>query len=114
GCTPPRDPSLLTHSLPPHTYTPSLHDALPIYLLSVIPRSSCPIDRSISQRVSHTMPLAPTARRRIREANVAALRHSAGRHPQSRSEEHTSELQSRENLVCRPLLAKKKNSNSVS
>src|SRR5690606_1285051 len=27
-----------------------------------------------------------------------------------RSEEHTSELQSRENLVCRPLLAKKKKS----
>src|SRR5690606_40801283 len=29
----------------------------------------------------------------------------------SRSEEHTSELQSRENLVCRLLLEKKKNSN---
>src|SRR5690606_41407096 len=28
-----------------------------------------------------------------------------------RSEEHTSELQSRENLVCRLLLAKKKNDN---
>src|SRR5436309_11536613 len=28
--------------------------------------------------------------------------------PQSRSEEHTSELQSRENLVCRLLLEKKK------
>src|SRR5690606_39911493 len=30
-----------------------------------------------------------------------------------RSEEHTSELQSRENLVCRLLLEKKKNDNSV-
>src|SRR5690606_39813994 len=30
-----------------------------------------------------------------------------------RSEEHTSELQSRENLVCRLLLEKKKNSNYV-
>src|SRR5690606_39951848 len=29
--------------------------------------------------------------------------------PESRSEEHTSELQSRENLVCRLLLEKKKN-----
>src|SRR5690606_41641998 len=28
--------------------------------------------------------------------------------PPPRSEEHTSELQSRENLVCRPLLEKKK------
>src|SRR5690606_42041580 len=33
-------------------------------------------------------------------------RHTRGR--QSRSEEHTSELQSRENLVCRLLLEKKK------
>src|SRR5690606_40095555 len=31
-----------------------------------------------------------------------------GRNEQSRSEEHTSELQSRENLVCRLLLEKKK------
>src|SRR5690606_6515037 len=32
-----------------------------------------------------------------------------GTSPQERSEEHTSELQSRENLVCRLLLEKKKN-----
>src|SRR5690606_40325238 len=37
----------------------------------------------------------------------AALR-SAGEGMRSRSEEHTSELQSRENLVCRLLLEKKK------
>src|SRR5690606_40160169 len=30
-----------------------------------------------------------------------------------RSEEHTSELQSRENLVCRLLLEKKKNNNNI-
>src|SRR5436309_9466225 len=35
-------------------------------------------------------------------------RASAGRLAASRSEEHTSELQSRENLVCRLLLEKKK------
>src|SRR5690606_41510488 len=35
------------------------------------------------------------------------LRRRAG--PSRRSEEHTSELQSRENLVCRLLLEKKKN-----
>src|SRR5690606_41636151 len=34
---------------------------------------------------------------------------SAHRQAQGRSEEHTSELQSRENLVCRLLLEKKKN-----
>src|SRR2546421_1558789 len=36
---------------------------------------------------------------------------SADRHPQ-RSEEHTSELQSRSDLVCRLLLEKKKKKNS--
>src|SRR5690606_41296819 len=33
--------------------------------------------------------------------------------PSPRSEEHTSELQSRENLVCRPLLEKKKKEEEV-
>src|SRR5579883_2708845 len=33
-------------------------------------------------------------------------------HPHGRSEEHTSELQSRENLVCRLLLEKKKKKNN--
>src|SRR5690606_39601801 len=33
--------------------------------------------------------------------------------PRARSEEHTSELQSRENLVCRLLLEKKNNDNGV-
>src|SRR5690606_41775355 len=33
--------------------------------------------------------------------------------PGSRSEEHTSELQSRENLVCRLLLEKKKNKSRI-
>src|SRR6266571_617541 len=34
-------------------------------------------------------------------------------HPERRSEEHTSELQSHVNLVCRLLLEKKKNTNQV-
>src|SRR5690606_40037367 len=36
------------------------------------------------------------------------LRRAQERQPRPRSEEHTSELQSRENLVCRLLLEKKK------
>src|SRR5215475_15671213 len=40
-----------------------------------------------------------------RDADLHAGR---GRQQQQRSEEHTSELQSRENLVCRLLLEKKK------
>src|SRR5256885_7884569 len=47
------------------------------------------------------------------QAEVA--RHPLGRRPQAeRSEEHTSELQSPCNLVCRLLLEKKKNSNKMS
>src|SRR5690606_40044574 len=50
------------------------------------------------------------------DGRVAAARCSAtagprgpgGARPATRSEEHTSELQSRENLVCRLLLEKKK------
>src|SRR2546427_8835448 len=35
-------------------------------------------------------------------------------HPKMRSEEHTSELQSQSNLVCRLLLEKKKNNTHIS
>src|SRR5690606_39546082 len=42
-------------------------------------------------------------------AQHVGMAHVHGRFTR-RSEEHTSELQSRENLVCRPLLEKKKNS----
>src|SRR5215475_15690957 len=45
-------------------------------------------------------------------ARTQAYRHGQQCHataPRVRSEEHTSELQSRENLVCRLLLEKKKN-----
>src|SRR5215475_16045137 len=61
-------------------YTLSLHDALPIY------------DRRADGNdiVTHSQPLGALIR----------IGH--------RSEEHTSELQSRENLVCRLLLEKKK------
>src|SRR5690606_20021926 len=44
---------------------------------------------------------ATRARLRLHPRQLAA--------PHARSEEHTSELQSRENLVCRLLLEKKKN-----
>src|SRR5690606_39984623 len=46
--------------------------------------------------------------------NILKLRPNAPeeRPPPKRSEEHTSELQSRENLVCRLLLEKKKEHNN--
>src|SRR2546426_2780560 len=74
-------------------YTLSLHDALPIS--SGSPRA--PRHRS-----------AP--RRRIRASAARAARCSRSGRP--RSEEHTSELQSPCNLVCRLLLEKKKKKNN--
>src|SRR3712207_7420160 len=80
-------------------YTLSLHDALPI-----------------SRRrpaMATTTPDPPPGTRAPRRPSTdspatAAPRHVA-RAPTRRSEEHTSELQSRQYLVCRLLLEKKKN-----
>src|SRR6266496_4484603 len=47
-----------------------------------------------------------------RHERQAARRRRAARLPRSRSEEHTSELQSRRDLVCRLLLEKKKKKKS--
>src|SRR5690606_40939867 len=74
---------------PSGIYTLSLHDALPIFL---------------ELRCSHFLfpfrnGLGHTIRRRGPGRNQSPFR--------ARSEEHTSELQSRENLVCRLLLEKK-------
>src|SRR5690606_41549855 len=58
----------------------------------------------------HSTSAAATARRRarprLRSASSAPAASAVSRsaHDASRSEEHTSELQSRENLVCRLLL----------
>src|SRR2546423_11070735 len=73
-------------------YTLSLHDALPIFLPPARRR-----------------PRVPAARRRARArapggGRGGRLRRAAG----TRSEEHTSELQSLAYLVCRLLLEKKK------
>src|SRR5260370_42694138 len=67
-------------------YTLSLHDALPIYL----------VQRHLAKS------LGAGLFRRQRPALAHAL------FTQHRSEEHTSELQSHLNLVCRLLLEKKK------
>src|SRR6266496_5047680 len=54
--------------------------------------------------------------RSYRQRDPPALRHRRGHQCQRavRSEEHTSELQSRRDLVCRLLLEKKKNPNDMS
>src|SRR2546430_8609358 len=67
--------------------------------------------RSISGGLGCVRPFARPhiSRRRI----CGRLPCPAGRHGPRRSEEHTSELQSQSNLVCRLLLEKKKNHTSL-
>src|SRR5207237_10521810 len=90
-----------TATATPEIYTLSLHDALPI--CSFMQRGNGPGD-------------GPT---RVRSgAKTGARRREAGRatdagHRDARSEEHTSELQSHLNLVCRLLLEKKKQNNNT-
>src|SRR5690606_41922803 len=93
---------------PTEIYTLSLHDALPIFqgargslallggrhilnnLIELVFRNLFHSFFFIGHLVPHSLPFLSTFRAK-------------------RSEEHTSELQSRENLVCRLLLEKKKN-----
>src|SRR5690606_41217514 len=90
-------------------YTLSLHDALPI--LPTWPNFSSPAGSKFAA-VMFRFPSRAGLRRRgggvaaAARGRRAAARRSA-RAPTGRSEEHTSELQSRENLVCRLLLEKK-------
>src|SRR3712207_8223427 len=69
-------------------YTLSLHDALPIFQRPVV----------LDDAVAHLVRAHGQRRAQPREAQAAAVR----------SEEHRSELQSRQYLVCRLLLEKKK------
>src|SRR3712207_8975893 len=86
-------------------YTLSLHDALPIY------------PRPLHAGPGHSLGREPVRGRRTggrgdlrsdRHGGVRDLRLHAPLGALARSEEHTSELQSRQYLVCRLLLEKKK------
>src|SRR3712207_7711138 len=84
-------------------YTLSLHDALPI--LSVLGQRREKVQGG-TQRVpadDHPAAGAPLAILAVPPEHVVADRSNL-----ARSEEHTSELQSRQYLVCRLLLEKKK------
>src|SRR5690606_40070034 len=76
-------------------YTLSLHDALPIFALT--------------QALKHRrIAVIGAGIAGLTTALALAQRGAAVKPAIPRSEEHTSELQSRENLVCRLLLEKKK------
>src|SRR5207248_11470921 len=102
-----------THPATPELHTLSLHDALPISWRQCPP----PLVRSMSrrrhgrrhtpQRSARGTPSIPRGwrTRRTRSMRTTCRPRPTGR---PRSEEHTSELQSPYDLVCRLLLEKKK------
>src|SRR3712207_8526641 len=86
-------------------YTLSLHDALPIYR----PLRGDPPAQGAQH--AHVGGRGEQALKRVSWRNQALGDHPPrrlGRSEGRRSEEHTSELQSRQYLVCRLLLEKKK------
>src|SRR2546422_11588617 len=83
-------------------YTLSLHDALPIYLLATLLAPSRGGARVAGYDVARD---GLAVRRRI---GLVFQETTLDRDLTVRSEEHTSELQSRLHLVCRLLLEKKK------
>src|SRR5690606_41377008 len=86
---------LLTTSSPTAIYTLSLHDALPIYVA---------LGKKLFKRQEGEITLTLYD---ALNSNTAFSRNISDQYIEDRSEEHTSELQSRENLVCRLLLEKK-------
>src|SRR5690606_40162970 len=103
--------SLFNAPQPTQIYTLSLHDALPIYAVQVVlvdgsfeahPR----LRRDLTQALAAVPDLAHVEAH-IRQAATHGRAEQEAVQLGARSEEHTSELQSRENLVCRLLLEKK-------
>src|SRR5690606_42134512 len=96
-----RSVSFFNDTATTNIYTLSLHDALPIYPNQVISRE---------QLVQQLYPLdEKEVSDRTIDVHIRNLREKLEQDStKPRSEEHTSELQSRENLVCRLLLEKKK------
>src|SRR5207244_9996298 len=103
---------LLSRHIPPSTASSplSLHDALPISR-----RGGRAVARPLSRAwPSDRPPGAPPAPACRVAAGPASVRRPAGREysARSRSEEHTSELQSPDHIVCRLLLETKKPNHS--
>src|SRR5690606_41628934 len=80
--------------------TLSLHDALPIFIQE-LRRHQVATGRG-------RLHLQTIVGRLLAVLDIQAAQPLVARAQHDRSEEHTSELQSRENLVCRLLLEKKK------
>src|SRR5947209_18773238 len=92
----------MNHPSATKNYTLSLHDALPIFDLDLWPEPS---------KESHEPPCFTTIatwENKGKNIDFDGNSYLWSKHTNFRSEEHTSELQSRQYLVCRLLLEKKK------
>src|SRR5690606_42067521 len=105
-------PFLVDDAAPTEIYTLSLHDALPIssrkHKNQIVRRNIYVISNNPETK------FADWAAYRFSRDTIGKSKRTRWKAdpeipPEARSEEHTSELQSRENLVCRLLLEKKKN-----
>src|SRR5438874_5734780 len=97
-------PILINPTAPPEIYTLSLHDALPIWPLNGVLSSAL---SGLSVSITGPQPI-----RNASSFSTACSLASCLTASMRRSEEHTSELQSRRDLVCRLLLEKKNTSPS--
>src|SRR5690606_42077681 len=102
------DPTLTNH------YTLSLHDALPIYQRAMDQMPLGILLYNKDRRIEWHNPFVrgmtdeeELVGKALDEVFPGLKDLGNGEDPVRRSEEHTSELQSRENLVCRLLLEKK-------
>src|SRR5206468_9020415 len=92
------------HPPPTHIYTLSLHDALPIFDFDTVCQAEPALD--LGHFLGYLRLKTPVgAADRFTDLFLERYVDAAGL---GRSEEHTSELQSRSDLVCRLLLEKKK------
>src|SRR2546427_6661363 len=94
-------------------YTLSLHDALPICMRVALAGASSSSLASPPPCWRHFHSFSYSARKAASAGDsVATLAGAAA--GGARSEEHTSELQSQSNIVCRLLLEKKKDESAIS
>src|SRR3712207_7213233 len=91
-------------------YTLSLHDALPISTRSARASSWRASSQTASRPAGRVSPSRSS--RAARSLRSRPCRRETTSRSRRRSEEHTSELQSRQYLVCRLLLEKKKNNST--
>src|SRR5690606_41398608 len=92
---------------PTATYPLSLHDALPIFGDYVLAGGEAAV-LVVTEAVARLLPGVLGNAESHRDDSFAPGAMAGLLEGPVRSEEHTSELQSRENLVCRLLLEKKK------